>query len=47
MTLCRASNAAIKNVKIARKKNSPIFFNKSVISPKVTDFIKIYIFVRF
>ena len=42
MKFCCASNAATKNVKIARKKStfSQIFFNKIVIFPKITDFLK-------
>ena len=42
MKFCCASNSAIKNVKIARKKINffTIVFNKIVIFPKITDFLK-------
>ena len=42
MTFCCASNDAIKNLKIARKKYTflQFFFNKIVIFPKITDFLK-------
>ena len=45
MKFCCASNGAIKNLKIARKKNQlfyHIFFNKINIFPKITDFLKTY-----
>ena len=46
MKFCCASNGAIKNLKIARKKINffTIFFNKIVIFPKITDFLKTYIY---
>ena len=43
MKFCCASNGAIKNLKIARKKNQ-LFCNKIVIFPKITDFLKTYIY---
>ena len=43
MKFCCASNVAIKNLKIARKKSTffqIFFFNKIVIFPKITDFFE-------
>ena len=42
MTFCCASNGAIKNLKITRKKSTflHLFFNKIVIFPKITDFFE-------
>ena len=43
MKFCCASYGANKNLKIARKKNQlfcNFFFNKIVIFPKITDFLK-------
>ena len=45
MKFCCASNGAIKNLKLARKKINfftIFFFNKIVIFPKITDFLKTY-----
>ena len=47
MKFCCASNGAIKNLKIARKKNQLFYnfvFNKIIIFPKITDFLKTYIY---
>ena len=47
MKFCCASNDAIKNIK-NRKKNDQLFynffFNKIVIFPEITDFLKTYIY---
>ena len=42
MKFCCASNGALKNLIIARKKLTflQFFFNKIVIFPKITDFLK-------
>ena len=42
MKFCCASNGAIKNFKIARKKYTflQFFFNKIEIFPKITDFFE-------